>query len=158
MENRNFIGVGGLLYHQNQFLLVKHTYGEYQGHWILPGGHVNLGEHIEDAIVREFKEETMLDVYPKGILAVRSRKRSDTSLDCYIIFLLKYLGGQPTSDQLENDEAKFFNLEEINSMDNIIELSKIIINDFHADKLKLLEKSKTYSPQGISPDTVRLYL
>ncbi|MBB6216266.1 ADP-ribose pyrophosphatase YjhB (NUDIX family) [Anaerosolibacter carboniphilus] len=158
MDNHNFIGVGGLLYHHNQYLLVKHTYGEYKGQWILPGGHVNPGEHIDDAIVREFKEETALDVHPRSVLALRSRKRSDTSLDCYIIFLLEYLDGQPASDNLENDAARFFCLEEINSMDNIIELSKIIINEFHAATLKVLEKSTTYSPQGMDPETLRLYL
>jgi ADP-ribose pyrophosphatase YjhB (NUDIX family) len=158
MVNHNSIGVGGLLRHHNQYLLVKHTYGEYLGQWILPGGHVNPGEHIDDAIVREFKEETMLDVIPRGILALRSRQRSSTSLDCYIVFLLEYIAGQPASDHLENDDVHFFSLEEINSMNNIIELSKIIINDFHASRLKVLEQSITYRPQGIDPASLRLYL
>ncbi len=158
MVNGNYIGVGGLLCHLNQYLLLKHTYGEYQGQWILPGGHVNPGEHIDDAIVREFKEETMVDVIPRGILALRSRQRSTTSLDCYIVFLVDYVAGQPASDHRENDAVQFFSLEEINSMNNIIELSKIIINDFHACRLKVLEESKTYKPQGIDSEFLRLYL
>lgn len=33
------------------------------GKYVIPGGHVELGERIEDALKREIKEETGLDIY-----------------------------------------------------------------------------------------------
>jgi nucleoside triphosphatase len=36
---------------------------KWKGKWVIPGGHVDLGERIEDAVRREVKEETNLDVY-----------------------------------------------------------------------------------------------
>jgi len=39
--------------------------------WSLPAGHVELGERTEDAIVREVKEETGLDVKPIELLTVQ---------------------------------------------------------------------------------------
>ena len=42
------------------FLMKSH---KWVGKWVIPGGHVDLGERIEDAVKREVKEETNLDVY-----------------------------------------------------------------------------------------------
>lgn len=52
----------------NKVLLVKRSDSETfaPGHWELPGGHVNFGETTTDALVREAKEETGLDVKVKN--------------------------------------------------------------------------------------------
>jgi len=36
---------------------------KWPGRYVVPGGHVELGERIEDAAIREAKEETGLDIY-----------------------------------------------------------------------------------------------
>ena len=41
-------------------LLVSH---KFPGKYVVPGGHVELGERLEAAAVREAKEETGLDIY-----------------------------------------------------------------------------------------------
>ena len=42
------------------------------GQWGLPGGSVEIGESVADAVVREVKEETGLTVRPKRIIGVYS--------------------------------------------------------------------------------------
>lgn len=42
------------------FLMKSH---KWEGKWVIPGGHVDLGERIEDAVKREVKEETNLDIH-----------------------------------------------------------------------------------------------
>ncbi|HQV63007.1 MAG TPA: NUDIX domain-containing protein [Anaerolineales bacterium] len=44
-----------------EMLLLKSH--KFPGKYVVPGGHVELGERIEDAAVREAKEETGLDIY-----------------------------------------------------------------------------------------------
>lgn len=49
-------------------LLVRHTYGMHN--WELPGGRVEPGESALDAVIREVREETALDVKPASISGV----------------------------------------------------------------------------------------
>lgn len=54
--------VGVFIFNQNGeiLLLVSHKWPDA---YVVPGGHVELGERLEEAAVREAKEETGLDVY-----------------------------------------------------------------------------------------------
>lgn len=53
-------------------LLVKRKHDPYQGWWGLPGGAVELGEAVEDALTREVREETGLDVAAGEFLTLRN--------------------------------------------------------------------------------------
>ena len=54
--------VGIFIFNQsNELLLVKSH--KWPGKYVVPGGHVELGERLEDAAIREAKEETGLDIY-----------------------------------------------------------------------------------------------
>jgi len=55
---RPHIGVGVLLTRDNHLLLVKRKYNPDAGYWSIPGGHLDLGEKVEVAAVREAFEET----------------------------------------------------------------------------------------------------
>ena len=55
---RPHIGVGVLLIRDNNLLLVKRKYNPDAGYWSIPGGHLDLGEKIQKAAVREALVET----------------------------------------------------------------------------------------------------
>ncbi len=44
----------------NVFLMKSH---KWKGKYVIPGGHIELGEKIEDALKREMKEETGLNIF-----------------------------------------------------------------------------------------------
>ena len=54
--------VGALIFNPEGklFLMQSHKWG---GKYVVPGGHIELGERIEDALRREIKEETNLSIY-----------------------------------------------------------------------------------------------
>ena len=56
------VGVGAIILDRNKILLEKRKNAPGKGKWTIPGGLVELGENVEDAVIREVKEETMLEV------------------------------------------------------------------------------------------------
>jgi ADP-ribose pyrophosphatase YjhB (NUDIX family) len=63
-------GVAAVIFNGNSVLLVKRRNPPGEGNWGLPGGVVELGEHIKEAVVREVREECGLEVEPVKRLAV----------------------------------------------------------------------------------------
>lgn len=55
--------VGAIVVNKEGKVFLAKGAEKFGGHWVVPGGHVELRESMKDAIKREFKEETNLDVY-----------------------------------------------------------------------------------------------
>jgi 8-oxo-dGTP diphosphatase len=158
MKEDNFIGVGGLIFHQEKYLLVKQAYGEYNGLWILPGGHVKQGEAIHRAVEREVLEESNIRSEAEGIVAVRSRLRSPRTTDCYLVFKMNYLEGSPRPDGKEVEEAKFLYYDEIDRCENVVNLTKIIIKQHRSRELSILSRSHSYEFYNSNHCNYQLFL
>lgn len=66
-------GVGAVLIAQEHVLLIRRGHEPLLGQWSLPGGAIELGETLEQAIRREVLEETGLAVQPVCILKTFDR-------------------------------------------------------------------------------------
>jgi mutator protein MutT len=71
------VGVGAIAINEGKILLEKRKNEPGKGKWSVPGGIVDLGEDLEQAVVREVKEETGLEVDAPQLIDVVS----DVSLD-----------------------------------------------------------------------------
>lgn len=67
---RPFIGVGGVVWRGDQFLLIQQDRPQVGSIWTLPGGLQELGEGVRDALVREVYEETNLEVEVGALLDI----------------------------------------------------------------------------------------
>ncbi len=75
--DRPIVGVGALILQRGKVLLVERGHEPLKGYWSLPGGVLEAGERLEDAIRREVREETGLEVKPLGIFEVFERINRD---------------------------------------------------------------------------------
>ncbi|HWD02639.1 MAG TPA: NUDIX domain-containing protein [Amycolatopsis sp.] len=70
--------VGGIVFDdQGRLLLIRRGHDPGRGLWSLPGGRVEPGETDIQAVIRELREETGLDVTPHTLTGTVSRGRYD---------------------------------------------------------------------------------
>ena len=111
--NRGYnVGVGGAVVKEGRILLVRRATARGRGYWQIPGGFVEREETLEQAVVREVREEAAVETRPRGVLALRSRLH-DSSNSTYVVFLLDWSAGDPTPDGQETDRAEWLDLAEV---------------------------------------------
>jgi 8-oxo-dGTP diphosphatase len=70
---RPLIGVGALILQRDRILMAQRGKEPLKGWWSLPGGALETGEALEDAVRREVREETGLEIRPLGVLEIFER-------------------------------------------------------------------------------------
>ncbi|MES5865540.1 NUDIX domain-containing protein [Bacillus cereus group sp. RP32] len=100
MESVMQVRVTGILIEHEKVLLVKQKVANRN--WSLPGGRVENGETLEEAIIREMREETGLEVKIKKLLYVCDKPDASPSL-LHITFLLERIEGEITLPSNEFD-------------------------------------------------------
>lgn len=97
-----WLGAAGLVVNsKGQWLVVKKRYGGLHGKWSLPAGFVQGSETIDQAVLREVKEETGIDCELMGMIGFRSGVIREEISDNMAIFLLEAQNeDQPIAVQL----------------------------------------------------------
>jgi ADP-ribose pyrophosphatase YjhB (NUDIX family) len=90
-------------------VMVRRAIEPGYGLWVVPGGFVDLGEVVEEAVVRETQEETLLTVRPLRLLNIYSYPNQRNIIVAYIA---EYVSGVLTAGD-ETLEARVFGLKEI---------------------------------------------
>lgn len=74
---RPVVGVGGVVIVDGRALLIRRGSEPMRGHWSIPGGTLELGESLENGVIRELKEETGLTVRIVEMIEVFDRIYED---------------------------------------------------------------------------------
>lgn len=100
----------------NKVLLIKRKKDPFKDYFSLPGGFVNEGEKVEDAVRREAEEELLVKVEPIDILGVYSDPHRDPRGHIMsITFIVKIMSGELKA----GDGVAEIKWIEINNLGNI---------------------------------------
>jgi 8-oxo-dGTP diphosphatase len=114
------VGVGAVIVQDGRVLLIRRAQPPLLGEWSLPGGLLECGETLREAVVREAREETGLLVETVDMLGVYERViRGDEGRVRYHYVLIDYLC-RPTTGELKagSDAAavRLFRPEELDGL------------------------------------------
>lgn len=73
------VGVGAIMLRRDRILMAQRGKEPLKGWWSLPGGALETGESLADAVRREVREETGLEIEPMGVLEIFERIIRDQS-------------------------------------------------------------------------------
>jgi 8-oxo-dGTP diphosphatase len=89
---RPILGVGAIIIEAGSILLVERGREPLKGYWSLPGGVVEVGESLVEAVRRETLEETGLEIEPVSVFEIFERITRDAGgLAEYHYVLVDYL-------------------------------------------------------------------
>ena len=105
-----------IMFPSNKILLVKRGTLVFKGYWALPGGRVDAGETVEQAVIREVEEETGLNLeLVRKIGEYHENGVQDGIEHNYYptCFLVKPIGGEIKPRKGEIEQVKPFNQKSI---------------------------------------------
>ncbi len=106
---------GGLVTRDGKLLLVRRAIDPWHGLWDIPGGFCEAGEHPQQTVVREVREEVGLDIVVTGMLGIWmdaygpgvGPAPADATMNCYY-HAAPVDDAEVTVDQSESSEAAWF--------------------------------------------------
>jgi mutator protein MutT len=131
--DRPFVGVGGVVLVGDRVLLVRRGKEPLRGRWVIPGGTVELGETLQEAVVREVEEETGLVVRPREVVLVFDRiQREGGAVDYHYViidYVCDYVSGEPRAGS-DADEVALVGRDEIDAYDLPPQAKDLVLDVF----------------------------
>jgi 8-oxo-dGTP diphosphatase len=106
---------------ENRVLLARRKANPFAGRWDLPGGFLEEGEHPLDALVRELREETGLEVEPLEFLGIwmdRYGDAEDAPATLNLYWTARVVSGEPEAAD-DVTELGWFAPDELPSPDEL---------------------------------------
>lgn len=128
--DRPMVGVGVVVWHGSQVLLVKRAKAPRAGQWSLPGGAQHLGETLAEAAKRELREEAGIEIELGDIIATLDLiDRDDAGRVRYHYTLVDFTAETSSADLLPGDDAadaKWFDRQALDKLGLWSETIRII--------------------------------
>lgn len=110
------IGVGAVVFRGDDVLVIKRGKPPFEGCWSIPGGKLKPGENLKDAVAREVREETSLEINILALLDVFDAPSGDESgLYAAQMVIIDYVAEWVSGEAVAGDdarEAEFVSIDE----------------------------------------------
>lgn len=144
-----WLGVAGIVTNsRGEWLVVQKRYGGLNGKWSLPAGFVEGTETVDQAVLREIREETGIDATVIQLIGFRSGVIKEKISDNMAIFYLKPLDdNQLPNPQLEElYEAKWMTPEQLLADERTTSMIKVF--------LKVNQEAGFETREGLDPGPI----
>jgi 8-oxo-dGTP diphosphatase len=140
---RPILAVSAAIIRQNRVLIVRRAKPPSAGLYTLPGGGVEAGESLHDAIKREVKEETGIAIEPVALAGYREaiKRDADGKVARHFVimaFACRWMSGEPALNE-ELIEARWLELPEIGPLNTTDGLAEIVTAAF--EKMRAAQAS-----------------
>lgn len=107
--------VAAIIHKDHKILATQRGYGDQKGFWEFPGGKIESGETPEEALVREIKEELLLDIDVEEYITTVEYDYSKfhLSMKCYKCSIKE--GESPVL--LEHESMKWLSMDELDTVE-----------------------------------------
>jgi len=131
---RPFLAVSAAIMRDGKILVVRRARKPALNLYTLPGGAVETGETITEAVRREVREETQLDVEPVAIaghreVIVRDAQGRVERHFVILCFAARWIAGEPVLNE-ELDDARWLIPAELSSLRTTDGLAEIVAAAF----------------------------
>ena len=127
------MGVGGVVLIDGRVVLIRRGKEPLRGRWVIPGGTVELGETLQEAVVREMQEETGLLVAPREVVLVFDRiQREGPSVEYHYVIIdyaCEYVSGELKAGS-DADEVALVAPEELDRYDLPPQARDLVVDVF----------------------------
>ena len=127
------VGVGAVVIHEGRVVLIRRGKDPLRGRWVIPGGTVEAGETLHEALVREVQEETGLTVRPRDVVLVFDRilREGGELRYHYVIvdYLCEYVSGTPCAGT-DAEAVALARPEELRGYDMPAQALEVVLDGF----------------------------
>jgi ADP-ribose pyrophosphatase YjhB (NUDIX family) len=127
---RPYLAVSAAILRDGKVLIVRRARKPALGVYTLPGGVVEAGETLEEAVRREVREETALDIEPVALaghreVIIRDAQARTERHFVILCFASRWLSGEPQLND-ELDEARWIDPQELAGLKTTEGLAEIV--------------------------------
>jgi 8-oxo-dGTP diphosphatase len=129
--DRPFLAVSAAVIRDDKVLIIRRAAGLASGIYTLPGGVVEAGETLTEAVIREVREETALTIEPVTLagyreMVVRDSEKKVSRHFVILCFAARWISGDPTPDLSEISEVAWRYPDELKSLQTTQGLQEIV--------------------------------
>jgi 8-oxo-dGTP diphosphatase len=132
--DRPYLAVSAAIVRDGKVLVVRRARMPAQNLYTLPGGAVELGETLHDAVMREVREETQLEIEPVGLagqrdVVVRDAQGRIERHFVILCFAARWIAGEPVLNE-ELDDARWLQGGDLTALKTTDGLAEIVAAAF----------------------------